>query len=62
MGDWLDIESAPKDRKVLLYWPHKVTGAHKQAELAAMIQVDYAGSSPHRRPTHWMPLPEPPTS
>lgn len=57
--NWQPIETAPKGQ-VLLYWP-KVPNARDPALcLPAMISVGYAGSTPNRPPTHWMPLPEPP--
>ena len=61
MSDWQPIETAPAG-DVLLYWPEVVTGVHHQATLPAMMRVAWAGSTPNRRPTHWMPLPKPPAT
>lgn len=56
---WQPIETAPKG-DVLLYWPSKMTGAHQQVRMPAMMRVGSVGDTPHRQPTHWMPLPAPP--
>lgn len=61
-GPWLPIESAPKGQ-VLLYWPAtKPARGHPSNTLGERIDVGYAGETPHRPPTHWMPLPPPPDS
>jgi hypothetical protein len=52
---WLPIETAPKGLVILYYPP--TTG---RSPLRFMIKVDHADSTPHRKPTHWMPLPSPP--
>lgn len=59
-GGWKPIESVPLGENVILYYPPKVTGSYRQTMLPEMYRVDFAGSTPHRHPTHWMPLPEPP--
>ena len=56
-GQWLPIETAPQGL-LLIYWP-AVRGRNA---MPSMIRVDYAGSTPNRPPTHWMPLPLPPES
>lgn len=87
MGEWQDIETAPKDgTAVLLYivpieegyllgwnpertithvigwWSHSGWTSHLMEEGTA----DTEGNSwPYQitlQPTHWMPLPEPPTA
>jgi hypothetical protein len=50
---WQPIETAPKGDELLLYFP-----GHKY--LPPMMKVDRLGNVP-RKPTHWMPLPEPPS-
>ena len=52
---WRDIESAPKEGEVLLYWPPTPEGDLPEH----MAICDHRGG-PFRRPTHWMPLPAPP--
>ena len=60
-GDWKPIESAPQAVVCLL------TDGKEQAVAtlfgAAELGIDWAhrGGSLHFNPTHWMPLPEPPT-
>lgn len=57
---WQPIETAPKGL-VILYWPaSKPAQGHPSNTLAPMIRVDHVGSTPNRRPSHWMPLPAPP--
>lgn len=60
--EWKPIESAPKGVKVLLYWPEHISGKYHQMRLVPMMRVDFAWSTPHRLPTHWMPLPAPPVN
>lgn len=54
-AEWLPIASAPKGL-LLIYWPATVG----RNAMPSMIRVDYAGSTPNRLPTHWMPLPPAP--
>ena len=61
MSEWIDIETAPSNKDVLLYFPAKVTGAYKQNTLSPMMKIGRAHDFPNRMPTHWMPLPSPPT-
>lgn len=59
---WLPIESAPRTDEVLLYWPEwKPARGRRGYELSAMIRVGRVYETPGRPPTHWQPLPEPPT-
>lgn len=61
MNEWMPIETAPKGL-VLLYWPAtKPARGHPGNTLEPMMRVDRAGATPNRPPTHWMPLPSPPT-
>ncbi|MDZ5448927.1 hypothetical protein [Labrys sp. ZIDIC5] len=57
---WRPVEEADPEMEYLLYYPEKVTGAHKQAKLPARVVVGYPGDSPNRPPTHFRPLPSPP--
>lgn len=51
---WQPIETAPSG-KVLLYYP-----ADSQRELSESISISYGRNDVWRKPTHWMPLPQPP--
>ena len=72
-SEWQSITTAPKDRRVLLYWPET------EHEAARMACGEWCGdkyakkprpywtwdggimrttNSRHRQPMHWMPLPE----
>lgn len=55
---WQPIETAPKDGTQLLLWSNRPTvGAYGQRyQNWFTIPGEYTC-----RPTHWMPLPEPPT-
>ena len=62
---WEPIETAPKDRDVLLWWPYwsrrPTIGYWKHTRWMAenALQDSVGDSGP--QPTHWMPLPDPPT-
>ena len=65
---WQPIETAPKDgTAILLWWPYwsssrAIVGwwAPRQPDLGwSAWESSYQGNCPG--PTHWMPLPEPPT-
>lgn len=63
MGEWQPIESAPSD-PVLLYFPavqinENPVIRHREQVLIARVSDYGAGQS---GPTHWMPLPAPPSS
>ena len=92
MTGWQPIETAPKDKDILLAvahdeygerWPHVTQGRWIEAEPdqidqpghdAGFVDCDYQCFFPGRtfgpersryeakQPTHWMPLPEPPSS
>ena len=69
--EWQDIESAPRDGAYFLaYWPHRSRSEawHKGQYRTHWTEwgngcweADGLGK-PVERPTHWMPLPEPPTA
>lgn len=56
MSDWQPIETAPRDRELILFFPETKT----RIPLYRMIRVDRYPVSYPRQPTHWMPLPEVP--
>ena len=64
LDGWRPIADIPEKgipAPVILYWP--ATGrarGHNSNTLSEMIRVDFVGSTPSRKPTHWMPLPTPP--
>ena len=53
--EWQPIETAPQD-KVLLYYP-KQTGPNA---LNQWIIIGYGRGHCFRKPSHWMPIPQPP--
>lgn len=66
MAEWMPIETAPRDGTVFLGYRRG-----RYAECCRVQRDDgemwqFGGESgfhehwPHIRPTHWMPLPEPP--
>lgn len=62
--EWQPIETAPKDKEILLFFP--VVRPTRQAGYGApqMIRVDklHNWDYGNRIPTHWMPLPPPPAA
>ena len=70
MSAWQPIESAPKDRMVLVYcpWVHQVcpgTLFSGRSRTKAGWKITFSITAEYRivgEPTHWMPLPEPPVS
>jgi hypothetical protein len=55
MNNWKPINTAPKDRRILLYYPEPTN--------APNIIIGYAGEhNGHKKitATHWMELPKPP--
>lgn len=55
MSEWQPVETAPKGL-ILLYFPP----TDGRMKMGAMIQIDHYPVTYPRKPTHWMPLPEPP--
>jgi hypothetical protein len=74
MSEWMDIDSAPRDRMILLYRPDapgwgQVAPGKWSDEIYARrpkpyweLWLKFGGVTDARLwlPTHWMPLPEPP--
>jgi hypothetical protein len=70
--DWQPIETAPKDREIFLWYPARDDGSPAgfsqgrwcdaviNGEVKGFAWMDAAYVNHH--PTHWMPLPEPPSS
>lgn len=65
--NWQPIETAPKNgTKILVAWINQwKTGPHievcETGEEGGWF-YSYDGDQPQSDPTHWMPLPEPPTA
>lgn len=54
---WQPIETAPKDGEYILIGMH--FGHRFYVQSSFWIASEWAGWD-YRKPTHWMPLPEPP--
>lgn len=71
---WQPIETAPKDKMILLYrptafdwgkvapgkWDAQKNHAKPKPFWAIWLRIGGTHESRHWEPTHWMPLPEPP--
>lgn len=61
---WQPIESAPKDREILVYtrpWgPIVAVLSEEFGEWLSRMQVPVSIKEDEELPTHWQPLPEPP--
>ena len=69
MEDWRPIETAPHDgRTVLAYFPAQAGHAARQDVIAVYWtgwgggrrETAWSGAKLHAKPSHWMPLPDPP--
>lgn len=68
MSEWKPIESAPKDKSILLATKNSFVpifcGIKRYGTLGEPQQNEFAwrcdSSGRFANPTHWMPLPEPP--
>lgn len=64
-GEWLDIETAPKDGGNVLLWCVDLVGGNGRVATGSWHGI-YSGSwwdfhmEYTLNPTHWMPLPDPP--
>jgi hypothetical protein len=56
-GQWQLISPDTPKGEIILYFPSLSSGS---LVLPEMIRVARVLDFPYRRPTHWMPLPEPP--
>lgn len=56
---WQPIETAPTGY-LLLYYPPILEDRYGHGGLSAMVRIERVASTPHRLPTHWMPVPPPP--
>lgn len=65
---WLPIESAPKNRSVMLYTKYGLTycGRYRQGQLGEpsqhLVEWRCDSSGRYANPTHWMPLPVAPAN
>lgn len=61
-GEWLPIETAPKDGSTIMVWREDHGGIWWGSFDGHKWLVVYGNNKVHARDiTHWMPLPEPPT-
>ena len=60
MIEWKPIETAPMDTDVLLFEPDYSIFVGSNFSLDDGDSYWCACGGPRRKPTHWMPLPEPP--
>lgn len=56
MSQWMPIESAPRG-ELILYFPAITEGRNQKTQ---MFRIDVHPVTYPRKPTHWMPLPDPP--
>jgi hypothetical protein len=56
-GQWQDIDTAPKDGQIVLL----AKGREQGVAFFREGRWQLGGHMYFSRPTHWMPLPEPPT-
>lgn len=61
-GRWQPIGTAPKDGTLLLVWAPGVEGLNAIFSLCAWHDEAGFCIDELRQPTHWMPLPEPPSA
>lgn len=77
MTDWQPIETAPRDRRILLLrptadfdWAKIIVGRFEDDRFATkpkpywahdLERLEGKRSTKANQPTHWMPLPAPPT-
>jgi hypothetical protein len=59
---WQPIETAPKDRRIIVFRPHGTDYIPKVGEDYWSVELGncWAHSNSSVQPTHWMPLPDPP--
>ncbi|MFL5143549.1 MAG: DUF551 domain-containing protein [Microvirga sp.] len=63
---WQSIDTAPADRDILIYvaaWGPLIARLNSEfGEWTSRMQCPVSLAEEADRPTHWMPLPEPPTA
>ncbi|HKG84966.1 MAG TPA: DUF551 domain-containing protein [Beijerinckiaceae bacterium] len=63
---WQSIDTAPADRDILIYvaaWGPLIARRNSEfGEWTSRMQCPVSLAEEADRPTHWMPLPEPPTA
>lgn len=63
-GQWMPIESAPKDGTRILAYEKRLDGDHQYSPYDVVFWDETDWYAPCHiyttYPTHWMPLPEPP--
>lgn len=68
MCEWQDVETAPKDgTEIWMYFPHAMMGAMQSQARWQLSDLGHHRWLGHAEgylgtPTHWMPLPDPPSS
>jgi hypothetical protein len=64
MSEWRPIETAPKEGDFLAYiaYGYITRGRMIQGKWFAADSLGDGGRNKDTNPTHWMPLPEPPTA
>jgi hypothetical protein len=67
-GVWQDIETAPKDGEAVLLWSGEWIEPHIGYQALSGGKYRWFGDAggckgrlPNDKPTHWMPLPQPPS-
>ena len=70
MSEWQSIETAPRDKWILAWWPESLEWGPEEC-IAPAYWREYKGESGRfqdvsdafiYQPTHWMPLPPPPSA
>lgn len=62
MDRWRKIETAPRDGSyVIVFGPHKTRGTYIEVNHFYMDRWTIVWMHDYEEPTHWMPLPNPPT-
>lgn len=62
MTDWQPIETAPKETRVLVWRPRETDENDAHAGVDIFLGKYWWHSRFHQQPTHWMPLPGPPST
>lgn len=58
MTEWQPIETAPKGRQLILFFPAEMRNG--RVHLIKMVRVDWFPVTYPRQPTHWLPVPKDP--